>query len=171
MWTINREYLVQYIVILIIAFILFYFAWTSQYYERNGQIGDEWKEGNGPIHADGRGSKKDSTAVLLDRLTWLSYSDNRISWWQRLITPTLVAVALICLASKELPSPTMIVIMLITIYISFMAFRSYYQVHGDLYIDYYIRNNADLIRQKMGLEEHLAPPTKSKEVPARVLLL
>lgn len=171
MWTINKEYLVQYIVILVLAFILFVYVWNQQYYERNGEVDGKWMEGNGPIHDHGRGDKKESIATILDRMTWLSYCDVRISWWQRLVTPTLVAVALICLASKELPSPTMIVLMVITIFISFLAFRSYYQVHGDLYIDYYIRNNADIIRQKLNLEEHLAPPSISKDIPTRVLLL
>jgi len=125
---------------------------------------------NGSIHGKGRGCYKDFTEVLLDRITWLSHAYDRSTQWERLIFPTIIAVTIICLAMRKLPSPTLLVMMFIGIFTAFLAFTYYYHTHGDLQTEYYIRKDAQLIRNKLGLEKKDPPESRTKEIPTRVLL-
>lgn len=146
--------------------------------ERNGLIDGKLIEGNGSIHRKGRGCEEDSIGELLDRITWLSNSYGRSTRWYRFVFPTIIAVTIICIASmgisgkdKKLPSPGMIIIMLIGIFISFLAFDIFYHTHGDKHVEYYIRNNAQIIRNKMDLEENEPTKVKCDDIPTRVMLV
>ncbi len=54
---------------------------------------------------------------------------------------------------------------------SFMAFDMYYHTHGDKHAEYYIRNNAQIIRNKMHLEKNDPPKEKCDDIPTRVMLV
>lgn len=167
MW---KEHVIEYIIIIIIVLLIFYFSRKHQMLERNGIIDGKLVEGNGSIHRKGRGCDKDSTDILLDRITWLSHAYDRSTQWERLIFPTIIAVAIICLAMRKLPSPTLLVMMFIGIFTAFLAFTYYYHTHGDLQTEYYIRKDAQLIRDKLGFKKNEPPESKTDVVPTRVLL-
>lgn len=177
MW---KNHILEYVILIIIVLLIFFYSRKKQMLERNGFVEgkDGLIEGNGSIHRRGRGCKEDSVSELLDRITWLSYSYSHTTRWHRFVFPTIIATAIICIASmgisgkqKKLPSPGMIIIMLIGIFISFLAFDMYYHTHGDLHVEYYIRNNASLIRKKMHLEKKDPPKEKCDEIPTRVMLV
>lgn len=167
----SRNHIIGYIILIIIVVFVILHMRKHQFIERNGKIGDNYVEGNGTMHYKSRGGEEDSIAVLLDRITWASYSDKYVTHWERLVLPTAIATTIIVLAAYDkIPTPMQTILIIFAIFIAFLIFKSYFQIHADVYNDFYIRRNADLIRDKLGLEENPAPDPVTDYVPSRVEL-
>ena len=158
-----KRYRYHYLVIIIVVIIILWFALTNQRSKlKNGK-----NDGEGSVFDKGRGSSKEDIETLLNRIDWSTYLYKRIGWHERFIIPTLIAVGIIILVVyKRLPSPVVIILLLIIIYISFLTFSAFFYFHGDMYNDFYIKNNVDMIRDKLKLysetppDSIIGPPTR-----------
>lgn len=165
------EYMYHYIVIVIIIFIVAYFIYTTQGPELNGRHVREKGDGNGNALYLGRGSIDEPSNVLLDRIEWSSYLNRRISFWQRAFLMTLIALILIIMfAVRRLPKPTELVMLFICIFIPIVGVNSFFYTHGDVYNDYYIKMNAQMLRHKLGHVKN-DPPEPTATIPDRPLVM
>lgn len=172
-----REYKLHYLVIVVLIIVIAMYCYYQQYAERNGPPpgSDFQKEGNGKPYYKGRGADGDSLETLLERIDWISRKERRITWWTRLMFPTIFAsIVVVLLAYRKIPKPAEFVIMLVTIFIFTLLFHSFFYIHGDYYPDAYLRMNTNLIRDKLGLPKNTPNNDPGDplldEVPDRVFL-
>ena len=169
------EYKWHWLVIIIVIIILAVYCYYQQYEERNGPPpgSDFQKEGNGKPYYKGRGADGDAIETLLDRIDWISRKERRITWWTRLMFPTIFAsIVIVLVAFRKVPKPAEFVLMFITIFLFALLFHSFFYIHGDYYPDAYLRMNTGIVRQKLGLGEGSNDPGDPliNEVPDRVFL-
>ena len=159
------EYKVHYIVIIIVVVGVIWL--TFNVHKRELRTNGEYDsvDGNGESHYLGRGDKSESIEVLLNRIQWSAYLERRTSFWARAVIATVIIVILIMfLVYRDLPKPTDIVIMLFVVFIPLYAINSFFYVHSDMYNDFYIKNNASLIQDKLGLH-YSEPPEPVDPLP------
>lgn len=176
MW-LSRDDRLQYIVIIVILLAVAIYCYYQQYEERNGPPpgSDFEKEGNGEIYYRGRGSDTDDIEVLLDRIDWLANTESRITWWTRMMFPTLfITLAVVTLVFRRLPKPFELVLLIILIFMFSLLFHSYFYTHGDYYVDAYLESNTALIRDKLNIQQPIGinepPPPQTNDIPDRVSL-
>ena len=167
-----NKYAVQYIFLLIIVIIIIFIIFSSQGEELRGGHNERPKsDGNGEIFYLGRGSENDSVATLVDRIEWAAYLEKRTTYWQRVIVMTFVITLLIILlVMRGLPKPGAIVLMFFVIFIPIYAVHQLFYVHGDVYNDYYIKTNAELLRDKLNLDRN-EPPPPADNIPDRPFVM
>jgi hypothetical protein len=165
-WKDNK---LAYVVIVVIVVIVFIYVRARQAREYSGKGIDGRKiaDGNGTAYYYGRGSDKDSVGELLDRIDWASYLDKRLTLWYRIFVTTVITLILIvALVMRRIPKPGQLILLGFVIFIPFYAGHQLFYVHGDIFNDYYIKNNVDLIRKKLGVHRNdVKEPCK--EVPRR----
>lgn len=162
-----NRYKLHYIIILIIVIIICIYIYSTQEKELRGTGSRSRGDGNGEIYYLGRGSEIDTPMVLIDRIEWSSYLEKRITLWQRVFISTLASVIfVILLGTKKLPPPGTIVIMFLVIFIPFYAVHQLFYVHGDVYNDYYIKTNTQLLRNKLDYNKN-TPPEPADNIPDR----
>ena len=109
-------------------------------------------EGNGDAYYKTRGSEQDSVEMLLNRIEWNTDFNKRYSYWPRVLLATVISVLLISiLVYRKMPPISHIVLMIIIIFVVFYATGQYMYTHGDIYRDFYTRDDVNLIRKKLGL--------------------
>ena len=155
------------IIIIIVVIVILYVRKKSSTERRGGGIkGRMVADGNGEAYFYARGSKYESVGELLDRIDWASYLDKRISLWYRVIIITFVAMLLImALVIKKLLRPTEMIILFFVIFVPIYATHQLDYVHGDIYNDYYIKHNVELIREKLGVEKGKVKPPRNDPPP------
>jgi hypothetical protein len=162
-----QKYKVHYFIILIVVIIIVIIIMNHQEVEQRGRGKRTRGDGNGDIYYLGRGSEQDSVAVLIDRIEWSAYLDKRTTLWQRVIITTFVVMFfVIALVLRKLPTPGTIILLFFTIFIPIYATHQLFYVHGDVYNDYYIKTNAELLREKLNLEKN-DPPEPADNIPDR----
>jgi len=160
-----KYYKIHYIVIAIIVIIILIYIHNCQDQELTGCKTRQRGDGNGDIYYLGRGDINDDISTLVDRTQWASYLDKRVTFWQRIFVATIVAmIFVILLAMRKLPTPGGIIILFFCIFVPIYAVHQLFYVHGDVYNDFYIKNNMELIREKLGLEKN-EPPIPILENP------
>jgi len=146
----------EYLIILVIVVMILVFVNRQKSKEKRGGgiKGRIVADGNGEAYYRGRGSKHDSVAELLDRIDWASYLDKRITLWYRIIVITFIVMLFImAFVIKRLLRPTEMVVLFFVVFVPFYASHQMDYVHGDIYNDYYIKRNVELIREKLGVEK------------------
>ena len=167
-----NKYAIHYIILIIIVIIVIFIIFNKQEEELRGGHSDRPRgDGNGDIFYLGRGSEKDSVATLVDRIEWAAYLDKRTTFWQRVTVMTFVITLLIILLiMRQLPKPGTIVLMFFVIFIPIYAVHQLFYVHGDVYNDFYIKTNAELLRDKLILERN-EPPPPADNIPDRPFVM
>lgn len=161
----------HYIIIAIIILIVIYFIYKTQGPELNGRHVREQGDGNGDALYLGRGGIDEPSNVLLDRIEWSSYLNRRISFWQRAFLMTLIALILIILLGiKRLPKPTELVVIFFCVFIPIVGVNGFFYTHGDVYNDYYIKMNTQMLRHKLGYTKS-DPPEPTARIPDRPLVM
>jgi len=169
-WKDNK---LAYLVLVIVLVLIIVMASNIMFRERKGKgiPGRTPADGNGTATYYGRGSREDSVQELLDRIDWASYGEKRTTRWTNYAILTIIAAFLVCiLVMKKIPRPENIVILLVVIFIPFYAGHQLQYVHGDIYNDYYIKRNVELLRKKLGTEKGQIGNPKS-EAPRRALVM
>lgn len=111
-------------------------------------------DGNGESHYLGRGHPSESTAVLLDRIEWSTYLENRISIVSRFVLITIIIMLfVICVIMQKVPTPAKTILLFLVVFIPMYATHQMHYVHGDVYNDYYIKKNVHMLREKLGLKK------------------
>lgn len=166
-----KYYKIHYIVIAIIVIIILVYIHSCQEQELRGSASRARGDGNGDIYYLGRGNIHDEVNTLVDRTQWCSYLDKRVTFWQRIFVATIVAmIFVILLAMRKLPTPGGIVILFFCIFVPVYAVHQLFYVHGDVYNDYYIKTNMELIRDKLGFEKS-TPPDPIDNIPDRPFVM
>jgi hypothetical protein len=169
-WKSNR---LAYLIIIIIVIIILVLASKGISKERKGRgLSDRRHvDGNGTAYYQGRGCLEDSVPELLDRIDWAAYVEKRTTLWFRTVILTVVATALVVvLVMKKLPKPPALVMLIVAIFIPFYAGHQLHYVHGDVYNDYYIKRNVELLRKKLNLKKGKVKDPKC-EAPKRALVM
>lgn len=154
------KYRSVYLVIILVVVIAILLIRRQQKVEEKGQgqLGPDGEprveqDGNGESHYYARGSPKDSTSELLDRIEWASYLEKRTCFPIKALLMSLIIVGLIIvLVLRKLPHPTKVLILLVTVFIPIYAVHQLKYTHSDIYNDFYIKNNVDLLRAQLGLQ-------------------
>lgn len=160
-WSKHR---LAYVIILIVVIVVLLHVRQQQKLETRGDSlhGRKPADGNGTSTYHGRGSKKDSVEELLNRINWASYLPKRITLWYKVVIMSLVITVLVMLlVSRKLLAPAKLITLFVCVFIPIYAMSQFYYVHGEIYNDYYIKHNVDLIQQKLKL--HNSHPTKPKD--------
>lgn len=162
---------IVYVVMLVVVVILVLLC--SSLARRQVKISSSFKEdGDGPALLQGRGSEKEETEILLNRLEWSTYYESRITRWYRMVVVTVIIVILISLlAMRKLPKPSTIMILFLAVFIPMLATQHFYYAHGDVYNDYYMWKNIQIIRKRLyGNKKYQdpGPPHPEACVPQRV---
>lgn len=160
------------IILIIVIVVLVYINVKKSREKRGGGIrGRKVADGNGEAYYYGRGSKLDSVGELLDRIDWASYLDKRIALWYRIIVITFIAMLLImAFVTKRLLKPTEMLVLFFMIFVPFYASHQLDYVHGDIYNDYYIKHNVELIRDKLEIEKGKVRPPKNDPPPRTTVM-
>ncbi len=164
-----KTYKFHYIIILIIIIlIIIYIVFISQPIELKGDDTRMHEDGNGTIFYKGRGSEDESVEELLNRIEWSSYLFKRTSLIDRtLLISITLTIVIILLIFRSLPKPTDIVLLIIVIFVIIFAIINFFYVHGDIYNDYYIKNNVHLIRDKLNLHRSDPDAPLENNIPNR----
>ncbi|MFS8159252.1 MAG: hypothetical protein ACMG6E_03395 [Candidatus Roizmanbacteria bacterium] len=163
------HYLIIAIVILIILYIVIVIQLQEIYSNRTKHGSGS---GSGESQYWGRGDPSEDEAVLLDRIQWSTYLNKRIHTWARIFIGTLIAtIIIIILVYKRWPPPKDIIMIMVAIFIPFLATHSFLYVHADAYNDYYIKTNAKYLREKLGLRRYEDPPKPLVDTPDRPLIM
>jgi len=110
-------------------------------------------DGNGDVYYKARGHEQESIEMLLNRIDWGTGTEKRISWWVRILLPTIIAILLVViLILRRIPTIVEVIMFLVIIFVVFFAMRQYTYIHGDIYRDAYIRHDVNIIRDKLGLK-------------------
>lgn len=166
----GKKYLIHYIVIIVIVIIIMKLINGGMMRECKGKgiPGRPILDGNGTAYNQGRGSESDSISTLLDRIDWASYVDKRTTLWYKVFIISLIVSALISLlVLRKIPSPMEFAMTMICVFIPIYAIHQHRYVHGDIYNDYNIKNNADIIRSKLNLEKGKKVPVANCRPPKR----
>lgn len=166
-----QTYKIIYIVMLVIAIVavLAFSSWVR----REVKVSSSFKEdGDGPALLQGRGSEKEDTETLLNRLEWSTYYESRINRWYRMVVITIIIVVLIMvLGMRKLAKPSTIIVLILAVFIPMLATHHFYYAHGDIYNDYYMWKNLQIIRKRLygnAKYEEPGPPHPEACVPQRV---
>ncbi len=161
----------HYIVILVIVILIILYIIQIQTKELSTSSSGRSADGNGDLYYLGRGDKDDSVEMLLNRIEWSSYLFKRTSLWSRILFVTIFIVLLIILvAIRKLPTPSTIVILFFVVFIPVYAAHQFFYTHGDVYNDYYIKNNVKIIRNKLNLSPG-EPDDPTSEIPDRPFVM
>lgn len=169
-WKSNR---LAYLIIIIVIIVVLVVASKGISKERKGRgIPDRrYVDGNGTAYYQGRGCRDDSVSELLDRIDWATYVDKRTTLWFRTIILTVIATALVtALVIRKLPTPPTLIMLIVAIFIPFYAGHQLHYVHGDIYNDYYIKRNVELLRKKLDVKKGKVKDPKC-EAPKRALVM
>jgi len=158
-----KYYKIHYIIIIIIVIILLFIVIKHQGCELKGENGND---GDGTATRLSRGSEDDSIEELLNRLDWSSNLNERTSINERyFVCSIIVVILIIIIVYQGLPKPGMIIILFIIIFLPFYAFYNYFYVHGDIYNNYYIKKNVDILRSKLDVEAGIPSEPKNDNIP------
>lgn len=162
------------IVILVIIVGLIWMASKGIAREGRGKgiPGRHVADGNGTAYYQGRGCKDDSVSILLDRIDWATYAEKKTTlWYKQFITAVIVAGLIAILIMRKIPSPSQSIMLIVIIFIPIYAVHQLRYVHGDIHNDYNIKNNVDLLRQKLNLKKGKNVPPPSCSVPKRTAVM
>jgi hypothetical protein len=119
-------------------------------------------DGNGQYQYKGRGDKSESVDILLSRIDWLaknSYNKSLYTTAYIISYIILIAVFFICYACNTYSlSVWEMILIILTNFIVCFSILNLLNFHTERYNDYYIRNNVDIISEKLGL--YLYEPPK-----------
>lgn len=163
-WSRHR---LAYLIILVIVIIVLLHVRQQQKLETRGDgiHGRKGADGNGTSTYYGRGSHEDSIKELFDRIDWASYLPKRITLWYKVVIMSLViSIFVMLLVNRKLLAPSKLITLFVVVFIPIYAMSQFYYVHGEIYNDYYIKHNVDLLRLKLHLgADH--PPTPRSAIP------
>ena len=113
-------------------------------------------DGKGKFYIKNKGDKGDSVSELLTKISSGANYDAKSVKWRRSIILAFIASILICLVVlRKLPSGfeffTMMILIFLVIYGSF----SYYKFHYDKFPIHNIRQNVEMIREKLELKKEV----------------
>ena len=149
------------IIFMILLFVLLLMVREQGKEARGNSCNRPSVDGNGSIYYRARGHRSESIETLLDRTEWATYLSYRASIWQRLLISSIIATGLvILLVYRGFPLPGDIIMLLVVIFLSFYTCHKFMYTHGDIYNDFYIKNNVNIIRRKLDL-----PPRKRSKPP------
>lgn len=169
-YTNAKEYRVAFGIIVVIIVILIVYIKRRQCKEQVTNNGRTKSDGNGDAYYLGRGSSDDSISQLLDRIEWSTYLHHRTTYWHRAFIVSIIITALIiAFVMRKLPKPGVCILLFFIIFIPLYAVHNLHYVHGDVYNDYYIKNNVELLREKLGTEKHKPKNPREDNVPDRVV--
>lgn len=158
-----------YIIIIVILIILLVYTARIKSRETKGSgiPGRKYGDGNGESYYYGRGSKDDNVEDLLNRIDWSTYLNRRVTRWARIfMIVTIIVFMVIVLVMRKFPHPAMFIFLFLVVFIPIYATSQCDYIHGDVYNDYYIKHNVDLIREKLNFKaRHPKKPTE--KIPTR----
>lgn len=163
----------EYAIILIVVILIIVYVSRHKSREKRGRgiKNRTVADGNGEAYYYGRGSKHDSIPELLDRIDWSTYLDKRITLWYRTIIITFIAMLLVmAFVVKRLLRPTEMIVLFFVIFVPLFAAHQLDYVHGDIYNDYYIKHNVELIREKLGVEKGKVRKPKNEPPPRTAVM-
>lgn len=170
-WSNLKEYKYTYIVITLVVIAVCIFISKDKIRATKGSGNRPRKDGNGDIYYLGRGNRHDSAEELLDRIEWSTYLEKRVSLWQRHFVISLIIAALVVLLiMRSVPSPGIFVLLVIVIFIPLYAAHNLFYVHGDIYNDYYIKDNVDRLRHIFGFKKGF-PSEPEDNIPDRIKVM
>jgi hypothetical protein len=144
----------KYLVILIIIIVIVIYISEHQNTELRGKGHRKKGDGNGDAIYLGRGHPKENVSEILDRIEWSTYLERRVTHWHRIFLMALVISFLVILfIIKALPTAASFVLLFIIVFIPIMATRQLFYVHADIYNDYYIKHNVEILRKKFGYDK------------------
>lgn len=170
-WSRHR---LAYLIIVILVIVVLVHVRQQQKLETRGDGlgGRKAADGNGTTTYYARGSKDDSVEELLDRIDWASYLPKRITLWYKVVVISLVITVLVMLlVSRKLLHPAKLITLFLCVFIPIYAMSQFYYVHGEIYNDYYIKNNVELLRQKLHVEARHPSKPKSDLPPPRTTVM
>ena len=170
-WSNHR---LEYIIIIIVVVVVLVYVYRQQKLETRGEglHGCKPGDGNGTSTYYGRGSKEDSVEELLNRIDWASYLPKRITLWYKVLVMSLIITVLVMLlVSRKLLTPSRLITLFVCVFIPIYAMSQFYYVHGEIYNDYYIKNNVDLLRQKLHAKAAHPPHPTNPNPPPRTSVM
>lgn len=164
-----KEYKVAYLVMLIVIVVIIIYIRNCRMSELTGNGTRKKGDGNAENYYYGRGSPQDSVSELLDRIDWSTYLEYRLSILQRLFIPIVISVLFIMVfVMNKVPTPGKTILLFLSIFVPAYATHQLYYIHGDVYNDYYIKRNVELIREKLGLKKGKVEKPRDDNIPDRV---
>lgn len=165
------RYKIAYIIIIIVIIALILVAKNCLGLELKGSGDGRLRgDGNGESHYLGRGHSSEPVALLLDRIEWSTYLENRISIISRFVIITVIIMLfVICVIMQKVPTPAKTILLFLVVFIPMYATHQLHYVHGDVYNDYYIKKNVHFIREKLDLKKGhpKRPPPPHYKIPGR----
>jgi len=166
---------IAFLILLIIVIVLIVIAKRNVVTDLKGT--GEYREkhdGNGNAYYMGRGHSRESIEVLLDRIEWSTYLNSRISViWRFFIITIIIMLFVVIVVMQKVPTPAKMILLFLAIFIPMFATHQLFYMHGDVYNDYYIKNNVQLLREKLDIphkkDKKLKEPTK--KLPNRTVVL
>lgn len=163
-----------YLILLIVIVVLIIYTHNAKMKETKGKNvhGRKPMDGNGEAYYYGRGSDHDTVSQLLDRIDWSTYLEKRTAYWNRLfLTVLIVSVLIFLFVWRKIPHPSMAIFLFLAIFIPIYASHQFDYVHGDIYNDYHIKHNVELLRKKLGAEKRAFPPKPTDHIPSRTTVM
>lgn len=158
---------------LIISTLIFYFVIMEHgANDRCPYEGGKCFDGNGRYQYKGRGSKKESVSVLLNRIDWLAKNANNkpVYTSSYIIAYALSLGVLVTLyaTSCYVMNVWEYVIVLLASFIITFSITNLINFHSDRYPTYYVRKNIEYVADKLHFEVETPPkPRKETYVPHR----
>ena len=163
-----KPYKVYYIIIVIIVILLIIYIKSQRRKELKTNNNRKNQDGNGDAYYLGRGSKDDSSSELLDRIDWSTYLNNRITYWNTaFIISIIIIILIIMFIFRKVPPPGTLVLIFFLIFIPIYAVHQFQYTHGDVYNDYYIKRNVELLRKKFGFKKEKPRSPREDNIPDR----
>ena len=162
-----EQYKLHYVVVVIVLGILLYTVFAIQNTELRTDGVRSSEDGNGELYALGRGDASEDTQTILNRITWAASLHKRINLWARVfLQTTFVVLLIILLIFRRLPKPQEIVITYFCVFVPIFSLENFMHTHGDVYNDYNIRANAQILRDRFDLTKAV-PPEPVNDPPDR----
>lgn len=158
-------------VLIFVVILVLYFIIKMILKEIRSDGSVDARDGNGSSQLLGRGSESDSVEVLVNRIEWSAYLEKRISFWGRaLIMTFIIALIISIMSKKDYKTASEILLLFFMIFVPILSVHSFFYTHADVYNDYYIKTNAELLRSKLGLQKY-DPPSPDSDSPDRPLVM
>ena len=125
-------------------------------------------DGNGKYFMKGRYENGDKITDLLDKIIFLSNTDNRVVKWRRCMIISLGLGIIISLFHIKTYDIRIHLLTVLLIFMGFYLMYSYYKFHFDVYPTGYIKENISIIKKKLGILENYKIPSCEKESVNRI---
>lgn len=155
-----------------------FFLIAMNYVQVDGKCpkkGEAYFDGNGVKQWRGRGYKEESVEVLLQRIDWLAKKgDDKNNYAMAYILAYLVSLGLLLVLygySGYIPEWSELIVIVLTSYLVLFSVDNLLNFHTHRYPYYYIRNNTNMIQDKLGYYKACPPkPDKKSSVPHRTIV-